>query len=77
MGMFSFGIAEMACDERDYDTWAATLARVSDRLDVLETAVAEVRRLCQTGETCSEQILEVLEKHRAIATTAHGRFVAA
>lgn len=77
LGMFSFGMAEMTCDDRDYDTWAATLAQASDRLDVLETAVAEIRRLCQSGETCSAQILEVLEKLGAISTTARGRFVAA
>ncbi len=77
MGMFSFGIAEIACDERDYDTWAATFAQMSDRLDVLETAVAAVRSLCQSGETRSEQILEVLEKHGALNKAPHGRFVAA
>ncbi len=75
--MFSLGLAETGCDEREYDRWLGTLTEASDRLDALETAVAEVRRLCQSGETRSEQILEVLEKHGAIVKTAHGRFVAA
>lgn len=75
--MFSFGVAKPGCDEQEYDGWIATLAQASERLDILETAVAELCQLCRSGETRSEQILEVLEKHGAISKAAGSRFFAA
>lgn len=70
MGMISFGMAEMACDEREYAGWLTSLGEASARLDVLETAVAELRRLCEQEHVSSEQVLELLEKHGAIAKVA-------
>lgn len=75
--MFSFGLAEMDCDERQYDEWLASLTEASERLDVLETAVAELCRLCRSGETRSEQILELLKKYGAVSNATHSRFAAA
>ena len=77
MGMSFCGVTETKCDEHDYDGWLTTLAQASERLDTLETAVAEVCRLCRSGETCSEQILEVLEKYGAISSAARAAFAAA
>ena len=65
--MTSFAVAEIGCDERDYDNWLVTLVQASDRLDVLQTAVNELRRLCEReGVVQSRQVMEVLEKHGPI-----------
>ena len=53
-----FSIAE----ELDYDNWLATITEASTRLDVLQTAVTEVRDLCERGGVSSEQILQLLER---------------
>jgi hypothetical protein len=49
-------------EDRDYDSWLETITEVSTRLDVLQTAVTEVRDLCERGGVSSEQILQVLER---------------
>jgi hypothetical protein len=67
MSMTSFPVAEIGCDERDYDAWLATLTQASQRLDVLQTVVNELRQLCQHEDVVqSREVIDVLEKHRAI-----------
>ena len=67
MSMTSFAMAEIGSDERDYDNWLATLTQASARLDVLQTVVTELRRLCEREEVVrSRQVMEVLQKHGAI-----------
>jgi hypothetical protein len=67
MSMTSFAVAEIGCDERDYDAWLATLTQASQRLDVLQTVVNELRQLCQHEDVVqSREVIDVLEKHRAI-----------
>jgi hypothetical protein len=62
-----FPVTEFAHDERDYDTWLATLTQASQRLDVLQTVVNELRQLCEhTDAVQSRQVIEVLEQHGAI-----------
>jgi hypothetical protein len=46
----------------DYDKWLDTFTEASARLDALETAVAEVRHLCESGGVSNEQILKVLKR---------------
>jgi hypothetical protein len=66
--MTSFAVAELGHDERDYDTWLVTLAQASERLDVLQTVVNELRRLCEREDVVqSRQVMEVLELHGAIS----------
>lgn len=45
-----------------YDAWLDLITEASARLDDLQTAVTEVRHLCESGDVSSEQILEVLER---------------
>jgi hypothetical protein len=67
MSMTSFAVAEIGCDERDYDNWLATLTQASARLDVLQTVVTELHRLCEREDIVqSRQVMEVLERHGAI-----------
>ncbi|MDT5146811.1 MAG: hypothetical protein QOC58_1456 [Mycobacterium sp.] len=67
MSMTSFPVAEIGYDERDYDAWLATLTQASQRLDVLQTVVNELRQLCQHDDVVqSREVIDVLEKHRAI-----------
>ena len=67
MSMTSFAVAEIGSDERDYDNWLATLTQASARLDVLQTVVTELRRLCEREEVVrSRHVMEVLRKHGAI-----------
>jgi hypothetical protein len=71
MSMTSFAVAEIGSDERDYDNWLATLTQASERLDVFQTVVTELCRLCEEEEVVqSRQVLEVLEKHGAITRSA-------
>jgi hypothetical protein len=77
MDMVSFAVAGMGCDDRDYENWVTTLAQASARLDVLQTAVNELCRLCQSQDVRSDQVLELLERHGAITKDARARFVAA
>jgi hypothetical protein len=68
MSMTSFAVAEIGTDERDYDNWLATLTQASVRLDVLQTVVTELRRLCEPEDIVqSRQVMEVLEKHGAVS----------
>ena len=46
----------------DYDRWLSAFTEASARFDALETAVTEVRRLCEGGGVSNEQILEVLKR---------------
>jgi hypothetical protein len=45
----------------DYDRWLDSLTEASTRLDALETAVNEVRCLCESRAS-NEQILEVFDR---------------
>lgn len=76
MDMVSFAVGGMGYDDRDYEKWLSTLTQASARLDVLQTAVNELCRLCQSQDVRSEQVLELLERHGAITKGARGRFVA-
>ncbi len=58
----AFPRADMGGDHRDYESWISTMTEASTRLDVLQTAVTEVRCLCENGGVSSEQILEMLER---------------
>jgi hypothetical protein len=63
----SLAVAEIGYDDRDYDTWLATLSQASARLDVLQTVVNELRRLCEREDVVqSSQVIEVLQRHGAI-----------
>ena len=55
-------VAESEIDDHDYDRWLDTLTGASARLDVLQTAVAEVRHLCESPSPSNEQILKVLDR---------------
>ncbi len=67
MSMASFSVAEIGYDERDYDNWLATLTQASERLDVLQTVVNELRELCEHESVVqSREVIDVLEKHGAI-----------
>ena len=68
MSITSFPVAEIGYDERDYDNWLATLTQASERLDVLQTVVDELRQLCEHEDVVhSREVIAVLEKHGAIA----------
>jgi hypothetical protein len=57
---------EITKDERDYDTWLTTLTEASERLDVLQTVVDELRDLCVHEEVVeSRDVMEVLQRHGA------------
>jgi hypothetical protein len=48
----------------DYDGWLTAFTEASARLDALETALIEVRRLLGYSERLySEEIVNVLEQH--------------
>ena len=38
------------CDDRDYDSWLDFLTEMSARLDVLQTAVTELRQRCESKD---------------------------
>jgi hypothetical protein len=57
-----FAVADMDRDDRSYHRWLDTISEASARLEVLQTAVTEVRCLCERGCVSSEQILEVLQR---------------
>jgi len=66
MSRTSFAVADIGTDEHDYDNWLATLTQASARLDVLQTVVTELRRLCERENVVeSRQVMEVL-RHGAI-----------
>jgi len=56
-------VADMVREDRDHDNWIDTLTEASTRLDVLQTAVTELRHLCESEDVHSEQVLEVLASH--------------
>jgi hypothetical protein len=67
VGRTSFAVAEIGHDGDDYDTWLATLTQASERLDVLQTVVNELRGLCQREDVVhSRQVMEVLQRHGAV-----------
>ena len=71
MGMTSFAVAEIGSDDRDYDNWLTTLTQASARLDVLQTVVTELCRLCEKEDVVqSRAVLEVLERYGAITSAA-------
>jgi hypothetical protein len=49
-------------DYSDYDGWLIAFTEASARLDALQTAVTDVRHLCESGGVSNDQILEVLER---------------
>jgi len=51
-------------DYRDYDRWLNAVAEASKRLDALQAAVTDIRRLLRQSEGVrSAEILEILERH--------------
>ncbi|WP_428338768.1 hypothetical protein [Mycobacterium sp.] len=67
MSSTSFSVAEIGYDERDYDNWLATLTQASERLDVLQTVVNELRQLCEHADVVqSREVIDVFEKHGAV-----------
>ena len=65
--MSSFAVAEIGYNERNYDNWLVTLVQASERLDVLQTVVNELRRLCEREDVVhGRQVTEVLERRGAI-----------
>jgi hypothetical protein len=53
-----FDLAEYS----DYDKWVNTFTEASARLDALETALIQVRHVCEGGGVSNEQILEMLKR---------------
>jgi hypothetical protein len=67
MSLTYFPVTEIGYDERDYDSWLATLTQASERLDVLQTVVYELRQLCEHEDVVhSREVIEVLQKHGAV-----------
>jgi hypothetical protein len=57
---------EIIRDERDYDNWLTTLTEASERLDVLQTVVDELRELCEHEDVVqSHEVIGVLQRHGA------------
>ena len=71
MVMTSFAVAQLDRDDHEYDDWLSVLTQASARLDVLQTAVTELCRLCENEDAHREQVLELLERHGAISKAAH------
>ena len=46
----------------DYDKWINALTEASARLDALQTAVTQVRHLCEGAGVSNEEILAVLKR---------------
>jgi hypothetical protein len=70
-GAGSFAVAEIRCDDLDYNNWLTTLTQASARLDVLQTVVTERCELCEKEDVVqSRQVLEVLERRGAISKAA-------
>jgi hypothetical protein len=63
----SFAVAAIGHNESDYDDWLGTLVQASKRLDVLQTVVNELHRLCEREDVVqSRQVMEVLKRHGVI-----------
>ena len=73
MDRTSFVVAEMGCDDREYDSWLTTLTEAFARLDILQTAVTELCSRCENEDVNSGQVLEVLERYGAISPYPQGR----
>ena len=58
----SVDFVESEIDDRDYDRWLATITEASARLDALQRAVTDVRRLCENEGASTDQILKVLDR---------------
>ena len=58
----SIDFVESETDDRDYDRWLDALTGASKRLDLLQTAVTEVRYLCEGGDASADQVLKVLDR---------------
>ena len=54
MSLAYFPVAEIGCDERDYDNWLTTLTQASERLDTLQTVVDELREIGRAS--CRERV---------------------
>jgi len=70
MDLTSFVVAEMGCNNGEYDGWLTTLTEAFARLDVLQTAVTELYSRCENEDVNSAQVIEVLEKHGAISPSS-------
>jgi hypothetical protein len=46
----------------DYDKWLNAFTEASARFDALETALTQVRHLCEGGAVSNAQILEALKR---------------
>jgi hypothetical protein len=58
----SIDFAESEIDDRDYDRWLDCITEASARLDALQTAVTDVRCLCENEVASTDQILKVLDR---------------
>ena len=66
--MTTLTVSEITKDERDYDSWLATLSQASERLDDLQTVVDELRQLCAQGDVVrSSEVMACLKRHHAVA----------
>ena len=58
----SIDFAESEIDDHDYDRWLDTVTEASARLDALQSAVTDVRCLCENEGASTGQILKVLDR---------------
>ena len=58
----SVDFAESEIDDRDYDRWLETITEATARLDALQAALTDVRRLCENDGASADQILKVLDR---------------
>jgi hypothetical protein len=58
----SIDFVESEIDDHDYDRWLETITEATARLDTLQTAVTDVRWLCENDGASTDQILKVLDR---------------
>jgi hypothetical protein len=58
----SIEFAESEIDDRDYDTWLEFITEASARLDALQSAVKDVRCLCEADGASTDEVLKVLDR---------------
>ena len=58
----SIDFAESEIDDHDYDRWLDTITEASARLDALQSAVTDLRCLCENEGASTDQILKVLDR---------------
>lgn len=58
----TFAVAALGRGDHGYDGWVTALTEASARLDALQTAVTEVRNLCERGDVDAAQILKALTR---------------